>query len=252
MRSILAARRVLWQNRAVGTSNVPRKHGSECPGLIMVDFDAARTAMVDCQVRPSDVTRYNIIDAMLTVPRENFVPAGFRDVAYSEADIAIGDDGRVVLAPRTMGKMLDAAAITSDDTVLYVGAGYGYGAALIARMAAVVIAVEPNEKLAEAARSRLADIEVGNAIIEKGPLYEGAKAHAPYDVIFVEGAIEVIPDALIDQLSEDGRVVAIVSEGGANQARVGVKSLNSLAWRRAFDATAPILSGFNVKKSFEF
>ncbi len=252
MRSILAAPRVLWQNADSGAVNVSCNNGSDYPGLTMVDFDAARTAMVDCQVRPSDVTRYNIIDAMLNVPRENFVPAGFRDVAYSEADIEIGDGGRVVLAPRTMGKMLDAAAITSDDTVLYVGAGYGYGAALIARMAAVVVGVEPNEKLAEAARVRLADIEVGNAIIEVGPLSEGAQAHAPYDVIFVEGAVEAIPDALIHQLGEDGRVVAIVSESGSNQARVGVKSLNSIAWRRAFDATAPILSGFNVKKSFEF
>jgi len=239
MRSILAAPRVLWQNADSGAVNVSCNNGSDYPGLTMVDFDAARTAMVDCQVRPSDVTRYNIIDAMLNVPRENFVPAGFRDVAYSEADIEIGDGGRVVLAPRTMGKMLDAAAITSDDTVLYVGAGYGYGAALIARMAAVVVGVEPN-------------IEVGNAIIEVGPLSEGAQAHAPYDVIFVEGAVEAIPDALIHQLGEDGRVVAIVSESGSNQARVGVKSLNSIAWRRAFDATAPILSGFNVKKSFEF
>ncbi len=218
----------------------------------MVDYEAARVMMVDCQVRPNDVTRYNIIEAMLTVPRESFVPSGAREVAYSEAQIPVSETGRAMLDPRTMGKMLDCAAINSDDTVLYIGAGYGYGPALVARMAAVVVAVEAEAPLAEAAAQRLAEMEVGNAIVEQAPLESGAPDHAPYDVIFVEGGIEMLPQALIDQLHDDGRVVAIVTENGQHQARIGVKSLNTIAWRRDFDATAPLLDGFAKKRSFEF
>lgn len=250
MRSRLAASHGLWHKR--DQADWPQVAALNFRAPHMLDFETARVAMVDCQVRPSDVTRYNIIEAMLNVPRENFVPGSAREVAYSEADIPVGNGNRVILSPRSMGKMLDAAAIGADDNVLYVGSAHGYGVALISRIAAVVVGVEPDETLAETSRSRLADLEVGNAIIEVGTLVEGASAHAPYDVIFVEGAVEEMPQSLIDQLAEDGRIIAIVVEQGRSQARVGVKSLTSITWRRAFDATAPILDGFNSKKSFDF
>ena len=217
----------------------------------MTDFRAARTAMVDCQVRPSDVTRYNIIEGMLAVPREEFVPTFAREVAYSGADIPLGD-GRVILEPRVIGKMLDAAMIRPDETVLNISCGYGYTTALIARMAAVVVGVDQDEATAKAAVERLAAQEVVNSIIECGPLAEGSAQHGPYDVIFIEGAIETLPEGLYDQLKDDGRFVTIVSDGETSQCRIGTKTPTSVAWRRVFDATAPVLPGFARKKAFEF
>lgn len=217
----------------------------------MTDFAAARLAMVDCQVRPSDVTAYPIIDAMLTVKKEEFVPSNKRSVAYAGDHIPLAP-GRVVLDGRTLGKMLDAAAITPDDLVLDIGCGLGYVAAILGRLAATVIAVEPDAEMAEAAANTLADQDALNVIVEVGALTAGAPDHGPYDVIFLEGAIETLPDTIADQLKSGGRIVAIHTDGRVGTARVGVKAQNGINWRRAFDATAPVLPGFEAEKAFEF
>ena len=162
----------------------------------MTDYSAARTAMVDCQVRPSDVTRYPIIEAMLSIPRERFVPAAARDVAYVGEHIHFSPD-RVLLDPRVMGKMLDAVAINSDELVLDIGCGLGYSAAIIGWMAEAVIAIEEDPALAEEAARNLAEQEVMNAVVEQGPLASGSAAHGPYDVIVIEGAVQSIPAALV-------------------------------------------------------
>jgi protein-L-isoaspartate(D-aspartate) O-methyltransferase len=238
----VAPRELLWQEKS--EISLPETY-------LMVDFNAARTAMVDCQVRPSDVTRYNIIDAMLAVPRENFVPGSARKIAYSGAEIEL-EDGRVILDPRVLGKMLDAAAIGSSDLVLNISATYGYTTALIARMCSAVIGLEKDASLAEHAARQLAEMEVVNAIIENGPLTEGVPQHGPFDVIFIDGAIEVLPDAVIDQLKEGGKVITLKIEDGVGQCQIGIKSPNGMAWRRVFDATSPLLPGFARKKAFEF
>ena len=217
----------------------------------MIDFAAAREAMVDCQVRPSDVTRYPIILAMLSVPREDYVPAGLREVAYLGEHVPLGS-GRVLLDPRVFAKMLDAIDIGPKDLVLDVGAGLGYSTAVIARMAEAVIALEEDATLAAEAEAALAAHSVDNAVIEVAPLASGVPAHGLYDAIVVEGGVERMPQALADQLKPGGRIVAIFMDGALGQARLGVSTEAGVAWRRVFDATAPLLPGFAAEKAFEF
>lgn len=224
---------------------------SQQTGEMMTDFAAARLAMVDCQVRPSDVTAYPIIDAMLTVRKEDFVPSNKRAVAYAGDHIPLAD-GRVILDGRTLGKMLDAAAVTPDDLVLNVGCGLGYASALLGHLAATVIAVEPDADMAAQAANAMAEQDILNVIVEEAALTEGAPGHGPYDVIFVEGAVETVPDAIADQLKLGGRIIAILIDGRVGAAHVGVKTGNGINWRRAFDATAPVLPGFEAEKAFEF
>jgi protein-L-isoaspartate(D-aspartate) O-methyltransferase len=221
-------------------------------GFAMIDYTEARETMVDGQVRPSDVTRQNIISAMLEMPREKFVPASQRTVAYVDRDIPLGK-GRALLAPRTFAKMLDAAEIGPDETVLDVGCGLGYSSAVIARLCRGVIAVEEDEAMVKGAEATLAALAIDNAAILNAPLAEGVAAEGPYDVIVVSGgAIATDPTALYDQLAEDGRLIAIWASRGTGQVRLSVKSGDDVATRWVFDATAPILPGFEAKPSFAF
>ncbi|MFS4438539.1 protein-L-isoaspartate O-methyltransferase family protein [Paracoccaceae bacterium GXU_MW_L88] len=215
----------------------------------MTDFAAARHAMVDCQIRPSDVTRYPIIDAMLNVPREEFVPVSQRPVAYAGQELPLGN-GRVMLSPREFGKMLDAMEITPEELVLHIGTGLGYGAAVLGRLAEAVISVEENEDLAGNAAETLAAQQVDNVAITNGPLTAGDPDHAPYDVILIEGGVEEVPVALTDQLKDGGRIGAFVMEGAVGQFRVGYKSDSSISWRAVFDATSPVLPGFIAEDAF--
>ncbi len=217
----------------------------------MIDFAAAREAMVDCQVRPSDVTRYPVILAMLDVPREVYVPDGLRAVAYYGEHVPLGN-GRVVLDPRVFAKMLDAAEIGPNDLVLDVGCGLGYSAAEIAHMAEAVVAVEEDAAMAAAAEATLSAQGVETAVVKAGPLAAGVPAHGPYDVIVFEGGVERLPAAIADQLKPGGRIVAIFVDGASGQARLGLKVDGGIAWRRAFDATAPVLPGCAATKEFEF
>jgi len=217
----------------------------------MHDYTPAREAMVDCQVRPSDVTRHNIIDAMLDVPRETFVPASQRTVAYVDRDVPLGN-GRALLAPRTFAKMLDTVEIGPGETVLDVGCGLGYSSAIIARLCRGVIAVEQDEALANAAEANLASLAIDNAVVLNKPLVEGVPGEGPYDVIVVSGGIATAPTALYDQLAEGGRLIAVWMQNGTGQARLSVKSGDDIATRWIFDATAPILPGFESTPSFAF
>lgn len=217
----------------------------------MIDFAAAREAMVDCQVRPSDVTRYPIIEAMLAIPREEYLPESLRPVAYLGEHVPIAR-GRVLLDPRVFAKMLDAINVTSSDLVLDIGCGHGYSSAVLARMSEAVIALEEVPELAETAEEILPAQSVDNVIVESGPLAEGVPGQGPYDAIIIEGGVEVIPEAITDQLKIGGRIVAIFVEGRGGQARLGIKMDHGIAWRRVFDASAPKLSGFETAKAFVF
>ncbi len=216
----------------------------------MVDYEAAREAMVDRQVRPADVTLYPIIEAMLTVPREKFVPQDMKPVAYLGEHVPLGG-GRVLLDPRVFAKLLDALNVGPGDLVLDVGCGLGYSAAVLARMAEAVVAVETAPMAAEA-EALLAAVPVDNAVVVAGDLAAGDAGHGPYDVILIEGAIEVLPDALAAQLKPGGRIAAIFIDGARGQARLGLATGGGIAWRRIFDATAPVLPGFERTKAFEF
>jgi protein-L-isoaspartate(D-aspartate) O-methyltransferase len=217
----------------------------------MIDFAAARETMVDSQVRPSDVTRYPIIAAMLAVPREDFVPAALRPVAYLGEHVPLGP-GRVLLDPRVFAKMLDALDPGPADLVLDVGCGLGYSAAVLARMAEAVIALEQDEAMAREAEALLAAQGADNAIVQAGPLAAGVPAHGPFDAILIEGAVERLPEELAGQLKPGGRIAAIFSDGASGQARLGTRFESGIAWRRIFDATAPVLPGFAAMKAFEF
>lgn len=215
----------------------------------MTDFATRRTMMVDTQVRPSDVTKYPIIAAMLSVPREAFVPAQMREAAYAGEHVTLGG-GRVVLDPRTLAKLLDALDIQGTESVLDIGCGLGYSSAIIARMAEAVVAVEEDETLASEAQRALSAQGVDNAAVSQGKLVGGAPKAGPYDVIVLQGAAEVIPDSLIAQLKEGGRIGALFMEGNLGVARVGYKIDGRITWRQVFNGSAPVLPGFETRKAF--
>lgn len=209
----------------------------------MTDFSARRRMMVDTQVRPSDVTKYPIIEAMLAVPRETFVPDAQAEVAYADQNVPLSAD-RVVLEARSLAKMLDALDVRADELVLDVAAGLGYSTAVIARMAQMVIGVEEDEDLANEAQELLSANNADNAIVHTGALSEGAAEHGPYDVMIIEGGVEVLPEALLAQLKDGGRVAAIFMTGALGEVKIGYKSGDRISWRFDFNATAPVLPGF--------
>ena len=216
----------------------------------MSDFSSRRVTMVDTQVRPSDVTKFPIISAMLHVPREAFVPDAAREAAYAGQNLPLAP-GRVVLEPRTLAKMLDALNISPGDRVLVVGAGLGYGAALMAQMAGHVVAVEEIEELAREASLRLGARDSGARVaLVPGPLAKGAADLGPYDVILIEGGVETVPAGLTGQLAERGRIAAIFMSGALGVARLGTMQDGAVSWRFSFNAAAPVLPGFAFERSF--
>jgi len=216
---------------------------------MMKDYAARRRIMVDTQVRPSDVTKFPIIDAMLTVPREVFVPDALQEAAYAGENIELGD-GRVILEPRTLAKMLDAIDIQPEDLVLDVGATYGYSSAVLARMAQAVVALEEDEHMANEAQVTLLDQNADNAIVHDAALAEGAAEHGPYDAILIQGGVEQIPDAFDAQLKEGGRIIALFVENTLGVVRIGYKAAGTISWRYEFNAGAPVLPGFEASRSF--
>ncbi len=217
--------------------------------LAMTNHIARRTMMVDTQIRPSDVTKYPIIDAMLKVAREEFVPGALRDTAYADDNLDLGG-GRVVLEPRTLAKMLEVLDIQGDELVLDIGSAYGYSAAVMARMAEAVVAVEDDAERAEEAQNILSEQGADNVIVHQGALTEGAPEHGPYDVITVQGAVEYLPENLTDQLKEGGRIACLFMQGALGQMRVGYKIDGVINWRFAFNAGAPVLPGFEKHNAF--
>lgn len=215
----------------------------------MKDFADRRRMMVDTQVRPSDVTKFPIIDSMLNVARENFVPDAQREAAYADVQVDCGD-GRFLLEARTLAKILDVLNIESDESVLDVGVGLGYSSAVTARMAQLVVAVEEDKVLSEEAQSLLMEAGADNAIVHNGDLAAGAAEHGPYDVIMIQGGVEAVPEALTAQLKDGGRVAAIFMEGALGTVRIGHKSGDRVSWRYAFNATAPVLPGFEKVRAF--
>lgn len=215
----------------------------------MTDYAARRTMMVDTQVRPSDVTKFPIIDAMLSVPREVFVPTALREAAYMGENLALGE-GRVMLDPRTLAKMLDALEIEGDDLVLDIGPTYGYSSAVIARMAEAVVGVEDKAAMVEEAQHTLSEQGADNVVMYEGPLADGAPEHGPYDVITVQGAVVHLPEALLAQLKDGGRIACLFMEGALGVMRIGYKIDGQMSWRYAFNAGAPVLPGFERHAAF--
>lgn len=218
----------------------------------MMDFARARRTMVDTQIRVNDVTDSRIIDALMEVPRENFVPESRRALAYLDDDLPVseGRPGRHLLEPMVLAKMLHAAAIKPDDAVLDIGIATGYSAAIIAHLAARVVALEEDATLVAAARSLLAP--QANVTVVEGPLVDGASQRGPYDVIVLEGAVDVVPTGLLKQLRQGGRLVAVVGRGRAAKCLVHTLRDEEVSVRPVFDAAIPALPGFEAPRDFVF
>ena len=215
------------------------------------DFAVQRVAMVDGQVRPADVTRFPIISAMLDCPREAFVPDSLRSVAYLGDHLPLTED-RVLLDPRVFAKMLNEVDIRGDEFVLDIGCGYGYSSAVIARIAEAVVALEEDQKMAQVAAHNLVEQSVDNTVAVEGALCEGVPQHAPYDVIVVQGGVGMLPDAISEQLRDGGRIVCIFASRIPGECRLGIKQGEHVSWRMAFNASAPLLTGFAATKDFVF
>lgn len=215
----------------------------------MTDFAERRTMMVDTQVRPNDVTKFPLIEAMLAIPREEFVPASLRAVAYSGENLHLGDR-RIMLEPRTLAKMIDALDITPGDLVLDLACGYGYSSAVMARMAEAVVAIEDDETMAAEAERRLSEAGVYNVAVLAGSLVEGAAKQGPYDAVLINGGVEDVPTSILDQIKEGGRIAALFHEGALGVVRIGHRLNGRVNWRYAFNAHAPLLPAFEKERGF--
>ena len=218
----------------------------------MPDYTAARTNMVKSQIRPNKVTDPLIIEAMGDIPRERFVPESHLGVAYVDEDIAIAR-GRYLMEPMVLARLLQAAEIKETDVVLNIGCATGYSAAVIARLANTVVALESDRDLAAAAQRLLSELDVDNAVVIEADLRQGYAEQAPYDVILFDGALAHIPDDICTQLAEGGRLVAVVENAaGMGRAILVARREGVLSRRVLFDAAIPPLPGFAAEAGFVF
>jgi protein-L-isoaspartate(D-aspartate) O-methyltransferase len=204
--------------------------------------------MIDSQIRPSDVTDPRILAAFAAVARESFVPRAATALAYADVPVEVAP-GRFLLEPRCFAKLLQLAAIKPDDRILDVGCATGYSAAMLARLGGKVIALEQDADLLRIASDGLSTT---NITLVQGGLIEGARAEGPFDVIVVEGAIEQVPETLLSQLAEGGRLVAVMNDGPQGKGTIFLKEHGGIGRRAVFDAAAPLLAGFKKAMGFVF
>ena len=221
----------------------------------MSDFSTARQKMVDGQVRPSDITDSRIIDAMLAVPREAFVPQHRRALAYLDLDLDVGAAGsakRFLIKPAVTAKMLQAAEIGETDNVLVVGCATGYAAAVVAQLGCRVTATENDPTLAAKAQEILAGLGLANVTVRAAAAADGDATAAPFDVIVVNGATEITPDRLYRQLKEGGRLVGVFATTQPPRATIVTRSHDEFGNRALFDAVVPVLPGLERLPAFVF
>ena len=216
-------------------------------------FATVRKTMVDCQLRPSKVTNQFILDAFMTIPREDFVGKQQRALAYVDEDLPLSG-GRCLMEPMVLARLLQALEIRPDDSVLIVGAGCGYGTAVAAKLAGSVIAIETRANLVDKAQDVLVSIGIDNAAIVKSRLVDGYPEEGPYDRILIEGGVETVPDNLLKQLTPKGRLAAIYRKPGhpVGVASVWTRSGKEFTRTPLFDARVPNLDEFNAKVEFSF
>lgn len=217
----------------------------------MIDYAAMRRAMVDSQIRTNRVSDERVIAALREVPRERFVPQRLKGIAYIDEDLEIAA-GRYLMEPMVLARLLQVAELKDSESVLNVGCGTGYVAAVLARLAGGVVALESQAELAARARQLLAQQGVANVVIVEADLPAGHAAQAPYDAILIEGAVECLPAALPGQLAEGGRLICIERTGAVGHAVLYRKVGGLVARRELFDAQAPLLPGFSKPRGFRF
>ncbi|MGV6871701.1 protein-L-isoaspartate O-methyltransferase family protein [Pseudochelatococcus sp. B33] len=221
----------------------------------MFDFARARRTMVDCQVRTFDVTDRAVLAALEHLPRERFVPEDRQLLAFSDQHLVVSDakeQGRFLLAPLIFARLIQALELREGARVLDVGAATGYGSAVLAHIGAEVTALESDEAVAARARELAAEFGEGRIDVVTGPLAEGWSAGAPYDAIVVNGAFEAVPEKLVAQLADGGKLVGVGSSSGAPKAVLIQRTGTSTSTRTLFDAPAPVLDGFRAPADFVF
>ena len=219
----------------------------------MTDYVRARKAMVDNQLRTSSITDRRLLGAMGEVPREVFVPESRRSLAYiDEAHELPGPSGRGLAAPAPFARLVQLAQIGPADTVLDVGTGSGYSAAVLAQLAGKVVALEDDAGLAATARDNLRALGVANVEVVEGPLEAGAPAHGPFDAIVVDGAVTAVSQKLFGEPKEGGRLVALIRKGSTAVANVYVRSGDEFAARAEFDSNLPPLTREAPGEGFVF
>lgn len=217
-----------------------------------MNFEDARRAMVDSQLRPNRVTDATVLAAMGELPRELFVPEAQRAVAYVDEDLEIGA-GRWIMEPLILARLVQAAAPRPDDIALVVGAGTGYAAAVTGRLCGTVFAMESDPALAETATALLSQLALDNIVVVEGALRDGLPDQGPFDVIFVNGAFETLPETLTAQLSAGGRLVGVSNEDGAvGRAILARRDAGGVSRRILFDASVPVLPEFQKEAGFVF
>jgi protein-L-isoaspartate(D-aspartate) O-methyltransferase len=221
------------------------------PAALETDAKSAREAMIARQLRTTRVTDERVVAAIRATPRELFVPASRQAVAYVDEDIEVAP-GRYLMEPMVFGRLLVQARIGPGDSVLDVGCGTGYSTAVIAQLAGTVVAVETDAALAAKASGLLADLHIANAKVVQAALSAGAPADGPYDVIFLGGVVEEVPQALLNQLAPDGRVVGVIADKGVGRGFTGRVTAGSFGINAFMDAMVAPLPGFQKAKTFSF
>ncbi|KQO80848.1 protein-L-isoaspartate O-methyltransferase [Rhizobium sp. Leaf262] len=223
----------------------------------MMDFETARGKMVDSQLRTTDVTSHSVLKAFLAVPREAFVPAGVKQIAYADEDLQIcpakdGRPARYVMKASPLAKMLQLAAINKTDVVLEIGSGSGYVSAILSQLAGSVVSLESDEELSAVATAALSTLGYDNVATVNGELAQGYAAEAPYDVIFINGSVEEVPATLLEQLRDGGRLVAVVGYGNSAKATVYRRDGKGTSSTGFFNASVKPVPGFTKAREFVF
>ena len=218
----------------------------------MPDFDRLRQTMVDTQLRTNKVRDERILDSMAEIPREKFTPRDVSSLAYLDEDIPIGPN-RAMIEPMILARMIQATDLNSEEVVLDVASGTGYSAAVLGRIARVVVAVESDDEMVQKSSQQMVELGMDNVVVEKGPIEFGWSEQAPYDVILVNGSCGAVPETYFEQMSEGGRLCAIKKEeNGIGSAWLWMKQNGTVSGRRLFDANIFDLPELKCEVGFSF
>ena len=216
-----------------------------------MDYAAARLNMVESQIRPNRVMDEAVIAAFASLPRERFVPLPLRGIAYVDEDVPLGR-GRYLMEPMVLARLLQAAAVGPADIALDIGCATGYSAAVLSRLANTVVAVEEDADLLVQATANFAALSIDNIALLEAPLVQGSPKQAPYNVILIDGAVDSVPPAILQQLAEGGRLVTVLGRDSPRRATLIEKIGGTIASRPLFEAAVACLPGFVVEPGFVF
>ena len=214
-----------------------------------MDFSTARKNMIECQIRPNRVVDEALLASIAEAPRELFLPEALRPVAYVDEDLRLSA-GRSLMEPAVLARLLQELALTQGDAVLDIASGTGYAAAVMARLAGSVFALESDPDLQGRAAELFGDLALDNIVPVEADLAAGCPDHAPFNAILIEGAVDAVPAAILEQLADGGRLVTVVMENGVGRATLFRRDGDHLSRRVLFDAHTPGLKEFRNPPGF--